>query len=298
MRVLIAYDGSEHADAAMEDLHRAGLRDVDALVLCVSEMWVLKSEMLDAAIAERAHKIMQEHCDRAVEKSHATAARAASRLRERFPAWRIESEGAAGSAVEEIVRKAESWHADLVMVGPHTHPALLQPYPGGVLLSLLMHAPCSVRVMRHPLKVRDNPATRLLVAIDGSQSTQAILEQIRSRAWPSGTLALVVMVVDARLMPVVIPDLPIGPTCESWAHEITAKAAEELRNSGLAASESIERGDPRHVLCKVAEGWGTDCIFVGSLGLSHLPWMRLGSIAISVSLRAHCSVEVVRPKDR
>jgi nucleotide-binding universal stress UspA family protein len=298
MKVLIAYDGSEHADAAMEDLHRAGLRDVEALVLCVSEMWVLKPEMLEAAVADRAQRTMQEHCDRAVERSRATADRAASRLKERFPEWRIESEGAAGSAVEEIVRKAESWQADLVVVGPHTHPALLHPYPGGVLLSLLMHAPCSVRIMRPPLKVRDNPATRLLVAIDGSQSAQAILEQIRSRAWPSGTHVLVVMVVDTRLMPVVIPDLPIGPTSESWAHEIAGKAAEELRNSGLAASESVERGDPRHVLCKAAEGWGTDCIFLGSLGLSRLPWMRIGSVATTVSLRAHCSVEVVRPKGR
>ncbi|MGD0138037.1 MAG: universal stress protein [Tepidisphaeraceae bacterium] len=296
MKVLIAYDGSEHADAAMEDLHRAGLRDVDALVLSVSEMWVLKSEMLEAGAAERAHKIMQEHFDRAVEKSHAMADRAASRLKEQFPEWRIESEGAAGSAVEAIVRKAESWQADLLVVGPHTHAALLHPYHGGVLLSLLMHAPCSVRVMRQPLKVRESPATRLLVAVDGSQSAQAILNQVRSRAWPSGTFVLVVMVVDARLMPVVIPDLPIGPTSESWAHEIAGKFAEELRNSGLAASESIERGDPRHVLCKVAEGWGTDCIFLGSLGLSRLPWMDLGSTALAVSLRAHCSVEVVRPK--
>jgi nucleotide-binding universal stress UspA family protein len=296
MRVLIAYDGSEHADAAMEDLHRAGLHDVDAVVLAVSELWIVKSEMLEAAIAERAHEAMQEHCDRAVEKSHATADRAASRLREQFPEWRIESEGAAGSAVEAIIRKAESWQADLVVVGPHTHPTLLHPLPGSVSLSVLTHAPCSVRIMRQPVEVRNDPATRLLVAVDGSESGQAVLKQVQSRAWPNGTQVFVVMVVDTRLIPVVIPELPIGPTCEAWAQEIAGKAVEELRNNGLSASELIERGDPRRVLCKAAEDTGADGIFVGSLGLSHLPWIRLGSIATAVSLRAHCSVEVVRPK--
>ena len=296
MRVLIAHDGSEHTDAAMEDLQRAGLHDVDAMVLSVSELWILKSEMLGAAIAERAHQIMQEHCERAIARSCETATRAASRLREKFPYWRVESEGAAGSAVEAIIRKAESWHADLVVVGPHAHPTLLHPLPGSVSLSVLTNAPCSVRIMRQPLKPRDDPATHLLVAIDGSSSGQAVLKQVESRAWPSGTHVYVAMVVDTRLIPVVIPEIPIGPTCEAWAHEIAGKAVEQLQNCGLAASEMIERGDPRSVICKAAEDTAADCIFVGNLGLSRLPWSHLGSVATAVSVRASCSVEVVRPK--
>jgi nucleotide-binding universal stress UspA family protein len=133
------------------------------------------------------------------------------------------------------------------------------------------------------------------VGIDGSPSGQAVLKQIQSRAWPNGTHVFVTMVVDTRLIPVVIPDIPIGPTCETWAQEIAVKAVEELRNGGLAASEMIEHGDPRSVLCKAAEDTAADCIFVGSLGLSHLPWVHLGSIATAVSVRAHCSVEVIRP---
>ena len=40
-KILIAYDGSASADAALEDLRRAGLPDeLDATVLSVAEVWL------------------------------------------------------------------------------------------------------------------------------------------------------------------------------------------------------------------------------------------------------------------
>ena len=41
MKIMIGYDGSPHADAALADLGRAGLpRKVEAMVLSVSEEWI------------------------------------------------------------------------------------------------------------------------------------------------------------------------------------------------------------------------------------------------------------------
>ena len=41
MKILIGYDGSEFADAALEDLQRAGLgADVEALVMTVADVFV------------------------------------------------------------------------------------------------------------------------------------------------------------------------------------------------------------------------------------------------------------------
>ena len=40
MKILIAYDGSSHADAAIDDLRRAGLpREAEAVVVCVANIW-------------------------------------------------------------------------------------------------------------------------------------------------------------------------------------------------------------------------------------------------------------------
>jgi hypothetical protein len=41
MKIMIGYDGSSHADAALADLRRAGLpRKVEAMALSVSEEWI------------------------------------------------------------------------------------------------------------------------------------------------------------------------------------------------------------------------------------------------------------------
>ncbi len=41
MRLLIGYDGSKFANAALDDLSRAGLpRDAEAIILTVSELWL------------------------------------------------------------------------------------------------------------------------------------------------------------------------------------------------------------------------------------------------------------------
>jgi nucleotide-binding universal stress UspA family protein len=292
MRILIAYDGSERAEAALHELNRAGLRDVEALIIAVEELWVPKAEMLDKA-GNGAAVIVHDHCQRAMERAQKMAAGAVPRIKEWFPHWRIEAEGAAGSAVEAILNKAESWHADMVVVGPHAHPTLLHPLPGSVSLAALIYAPCSVRVMRAKPE-HSEPTPRIVIAVDGSQDSEALLNHLRFRAWPTGTNALVVSVVDKRLSSVVIPGVEIGPTCEAWAHEITERAAEELRKNGLTASAMIERGDPRALILKAAENWNADCIFLGSRGLTRHPWLRLGSIAMAVAVRAHCSVELVR----
>ncbi len=41
MKVIIAYDGSESAQEALDDLERAGLgKNVDATILSVAELWL------------------------------------------------------------------------------------------------------------------------------------------------------------------------------------------------------------------------------------------------------------------
>ena len=41
MKILIAYDGSSHADAALDDLRRAGLpQEAEALVISAADVWM------------------------------------------------------------------------------------------------------------------------------------------------------------------------------------------------------------------------------------------------------------------
>ena len=67
MKFLIAYDGSIYADAAVEDLLRAGLpREAEALVISVADVWLpVSDEPVDPSIPERisaAVKRARAHC--------------------------------------------------------------------------------------------------------------------------------------------------------------------------------------------------------------------------------------------
>jgi nucleotide-binding universal stress UspA family protein len=65
---------------------------------------------------------------------------------------------------------------------------------------------------------------------------------------------------------------------------------------GLDAAVMIRRGTPKHELLDEAESWQADCIFVGAKGVRGIDRLMLGSVSSAVSARAHCSVEVVRPR--
>jgi hypothetical protein len=98
LKVLIAYDGSECADAAIGDLRRAGLpRDVEATVVTVAEVWPRLSETTFAAAD--------------------TIERGAERVRRMFPTWKVTAEHLDGSPYRRLVWKADEWRPDLIVVG-------------------------------------------------------------------------------------------------------------------------------------------------------------------------------------
>jgi nucleotide-binding universal stress UspA family protein len=72
--------------------------------------------------------------------------------------------------------------------------------------------------------------------------------------------------------------------------------ANKLRNVGLTVSVQLKKGDPKQILIEEAESWQADSIFVGAKGMRGIERLLLGSVSAAVAARAHCSVEVVRPK--
>lgn len=77
----------------------------------------------------------------------------------------------------------------------------------------------------------------------------------------------------------------------AWVEEISKRSLDILRAANIKVSCVVREGDPKHELCKAAEEWGADCIFVGSAGFSNrFERFVLGSISGAVAARAHCSV--------
>jgi len=146
---------------------------------------------------------------------------------------------------------------------------------------------------------------KILVAIDGSEHSQAVVEEVIRRPWPTGTVV--------RLILVCWP-FPYSPFVDPGLAEQAAKFDEITRERGSKDADSAARlirekvpglkvevevlqGSPERMIVEEAERWGADLILVGSHGYSPIHRFLLGSVAQSVVLHAPCSVEVVRKRN-
>lgn len=312
MKILIAYDGSECADAALDDLHKAGLprKDVEALVMSVAEFWLPPPppsgyEIVEAARdAESPAELQREYAQEssAVEAAQTLALKAKERLQQNFPQWEVSAEASSGSPASEVIRRADEWKPELVVVGSHGRTALGRFVLGSVSQKVLTETRTSVRVARGRIEVDESPV-RFLVGVDGSPGAEQAVRAAAARAWPVGSEARVVL-VDEPLTPTAIGYLlpqvkrwieESNASDREWVQKIADRAAGELRKAGLKVESIVKEGDPKRVLVSEAEEWGADCIFVGSAGFSNrFERFMLGSISAAVAARAHCSVEVVR----
>lgn len=308
LKILIAYDGSECANAALDDLQSAGLpKTAEALVMTMADVFLpppINEEIENTfpmsvpAGVKRAH----ERAERKLKEAESLAKRASEQIKKSFPEWHVRHEAIADSPAWAIIRTADEWHPDLVVVGAQGHSVLGgRLILGSVSQRVLYEASCSVRVARGRQGDGDSPL-RLLIGVDNSPYSNAAVEAVCRREWPKGTEVRLLAVVDTVMA--ITPD-PAQPSVMKWietgdeenwdeVRKLFQPSANCLRSSGLDAAVMIRRGNPTNELLAEAESWSADCIFLGPKGLRGIDRLLLGSVSSAVSARAGCSVEIVR----
>jgi nucleotide-binding universal stress UspA family protein len=281
-KILIAYDGSSHADAAIDELRRAGLpREAEAVVVCVRQ---------EAMTQEEAQNL-----------AHAASQRALSY----FPSWEVRTEVRSGAPAWELIRKANDWRADLLVVGSQGRSALGRLLLGSVSQKVVTEAGCSVRVARNSVREPDAPA-QIILGVDGSVYSDAAIEEVARRHWPEGSVVKVVSVVRLPFTPTEetrsLPDSYYSQLKKAEtgkAQTAITSAVARLKQSGITQPEiesEIILGDAREQILNEAERWGADLIVLGSRGLGGFKRFLLGSVAQGVAAYAPCSVEIVRSR--
>ncbi|HEX6044533.1 MAG TPA: universal stress protein [Pyrinomonadaceae bacterium] len=310
-KILIAYDGSACAEAALDDLQRAGLPDdAEAVVMSVTELWLppvppSSFEVIDLARAvqvpaDLTHVYSQT--SPAVQTAQTLADRGATRLRTNFPGWHVSTQTGVGSPRSELIQQTDNWKPDLIVLGSHGHSMLTRLVLGSVSQGVLTDAHTSVRIARGRVEEPNTPV-RIVVGVDGSDASAAAVREVAARNWPAQSEVRIIAVTDP-LQPGLIGSL-IPPVRDfvnesnqedrKWLNGLLEKSSKEFKSSNLKVTTQIVVGDPRRDLVAVAESWGADCIFVGSIGFnSRFERFVLGSVSATVAARAHCSVEVVR----
>lgn len=300
MKVLIGYDGSDCAVAALDDLRNAGLpAHTEALVLAVTENWTMIFEELEKDDPQAGTPFPnQEVLDRIREKGHAAfaetekmVAAAAERLKSDFPSWKIESSALPGFAHWGVLETSEKWKPDLIVVGSHGRNAIGRAVLGSSSLKILSEALCSVRVARMtPSRTPDDDSpVRVVIGFDGSPDAQKAVESVAGRAWRQNSAARLVTSID----PFIAGAAGFEPDIEK-VRVSQQEAVRRLEAAGLHVSTAVRIGDAKKVLVEEAEKWGADAIFVGAKGHSFIDRVLLGSVSYAAAARAHCAVEVVR----
>jgi nucleotide-binding universal stress UspA family protein len=146
LKVLLATDGSAHANAALHAvLGRAWPPGTALRILSVSHPIPLIPDPLLFGAA-----MHHESVERVAKQADQIVAAAAEEAHERAPGLRVSTVTREGSPRKLIVVEAKRWKADLVVVGSEGHGALRQFLLGSVAHTVALHAPCSVEIVRAP----------------------------------------------------------------------------------------------------------------------------------------------------
>lgn len=141
---------------------------------------------------------------------------------------------------------------------------------------------------------------RILLAIDGSDYSDAAVDDVANRPFPPGSELLVLSVFEVPAFPVAFPlgGVDFEDQVQKTAGAIVEKAAAKLRvgaeSKKLKIQTDVLAGSPKRVILEQADNFGADLIVVGSRG--HGAWDRvlLGSVSQAVAAHAKCSVEIIR----
>ena len=142
---------------------------------------------------------------------------------------------------------------------------------------------------------------KILLAIDGSPPSEAAIEEIARRPWPTPSTVRILSVIQPYVPPateIVLAGATLQEIRErqlSEADGLVKRATERITApGGLSVETAVVEGDPRTAIVDAADEWRADLIVVGSHGRTGLKRLMLGSVAQSVVAHAHCSVEIVR----
>jgi nucleotide-binding universal stress UspA family protein len=147
MRILLAIDGSSFSDVAVREVAskpwpaRAEVRIISVVeppLLPTIETWVPPDNYLEAlekAGEDQARLIVANAADLI--------------LKEQGDKLRLTGEIVRGHPKHAILEDAESWEADLIVVGSHGYRGLTKFWLGSVSQAVASHAKCSVLIVRN-----------------------------------------------------------------------------------------------------------------------------------------------------
>ena len=143
MKILLAIDDSKYSAWAVREVaKRPWPKGTTVRVLTVAEPFPQVAlepwygareslERIDQELQKRARNLTKRTSDNLKKKG-----------------FKVDTAVRQGNARSEIVDEAETWRADLIVMGSHGYTGIKRFLLGSVASSVVSHAPCSVEIVR------------------------------------------------------------------------------------------------------------------------------------------------------
>ncbi|WP_373650886.1 MULTISPECIES: universal stress protein [unclassified Schlesneria] len=142
MRILLAVDGSRCSDAAIDETSRMPWPSETIVKVVIVDAPLGRGRMPGSSTAY--DELVQQQRQEVTGVLQAATAR----LRKAAPHLTVQSKLLEGNPKDGIVREAEDWQADLIVVGSHGYGPIRRFFMGSVSMFVAHNAPCSVYISR------------------------------------------------------------------------------------------------------------------------------------------------------
>ena len=234
--------------------------------------------------------------DDAEARSREEAARRLGELASAVGASDVVCEVVSGRPPRALATAAAEHGADLIVVGPHGRKRALWHVLGSTAEHLLAESPVPVLLAR---RLPPGPPTRILVPIDASACSAAVLRCTRALIDRTGAEVALMHVLDPALIGRVRM-VSADRAAERFEEEARSSALQWLRDRAAEISLPPDRtarvvvvGDAASEIVHAATRDDADLVVMGSRGLGAVNQALIGSTARSVLRGAPCPVLVV-----
>jgi nucleotide-binding universal stress UspA family protein len=284
-KILLADDGSEHAEAARRLVGDLPLPAGSEIILLRA---FASTQASDLAPLEEALNLS---CAWLKEKG-----------------LQAKPELLLGAPAEIVVEYAETCGPDLIVVGAKGLRATLGILLGGVAQQVVEYACCPVLVVRAPY----NELRRILLVTDGSPSSQQVVQYLGKfplsgesklqvmHVLPPPPIHMVLENTSFGAMQVTAPEqmmemeLALRVKEERDGQDLLDTTVNALLSLGLVANGVLKRGDAATEIIDYVKEQKIDLIVTGSRGLSQIRSWLMGSVSRKLVHYSGRSVLVVR----
>jgi nucleotide-binding universal stress UspA family protein len=281
MNIVLAVDGSKYSRWATDWVHELPLVRLGR----VTAIHVVNLAALRAPFMVQPTRIGYEGFIQAEAKRLETQAKQVATSTRKRLSWlrdRARVLVKKGPAAPTLLNHATG-RGTLILLGHRGLSNLDRFFLGSVSTQVALHARCSVLVVKGPAR----PLRRVLLAVDGSKSSDQALQFVLKHMSPTSHARIELQVLQ------VLPPFAYTKETVAYVARIT-RYTQKLETADYIVKDTIRAGDPAEEIIKAAMSFHADLLVVGAKGLGAVGRFLLGSVSSKLIHHSPCSILVVR----